>query len=126
MQTERWRELVSRKVGIIKAIEPQGRGSDEPFPPYLYVATLSHFDFRNAEKKDRVGAGKGRTEKEAIASAIGEAMERYCGFQWEPHRVFLAKWSDLQPAAIPAEDFVLYSERQYLSRNWPYTRWKED
>lgn len=126
MQAERWRELVSRKVGIIKQITPQGRGSDEPIPPYLYTATLSHFDFRNAEKADRVGAGKGRTEKEGIYSAIGEAMERYCGFQWNPDRICVAKWSDLQPAAIPAEDFVLYSEQQYLSKNWPYARWKKD
>jgi ribosomal protein S12 methylthiotransferase accessory factor len=126
MQTERWRELVSRKVGIIKEVAPQGRGSDEPFPPYLYIATLSHFDFRRAEKADRMGAGKGATEEEAISSAIGEAMERYCGFQCAADRIFLAKWSDLQAAAIPAEDFVLYSERQYLSKTWPYARWKKD
>jgi ribosomal protein S12 methylthiotransferase accessory factor len=118
--------LVSPKVGIIREIAPQGRGSDEPFPPYLYTATLSHFDFRTAEKADRVGAGKGRTEKEAIASAIGEAVERYCGFQWDYHRTFLAKWNDIQAAAIPAEDFVLYSEQQYLSKDWPYARWKKD
>jgi ribosomal protein S12 methylthiotransferase accessory factor len=126
MQAERWRELVSRKVGIIKQIAAQGRGSDEPFPPYLYTATLSHFDFRHAEKADRVGAGKGRTENEAVCSAIGEAMERYCGFQLNPERIFVAKWNDLQPAAIPAQDFVLYSERQYLSTGWPYARWKKD
>jgi ribosomal protein S12 methylthiotransferase accessory factor len=126
MQTERWMELVSRKVGIIKAVAAQGRGTDEPFPPYLYTATLAHFDFLKAEKGDRVGAGKGCTEQEAIASAMGEALERYCGFQWDPRRIVRAKWNDLQPAAIPAEDFVLYSDRQYLSKDWPHPRWKRD
>jgi len=126
MQAEKWKELVSHKVGIIKEIAPQGRGTDEPYPPYLYCATLSHFDFHRREKPDRVGAGKGFTEKEAISSAVGEAMERYCGFQWERNRIFPAKWSDLQPAAIPAEDFVLFSERQYLAKNWPYARWNKD
>lgn len=126
MLVEPWRKLVSPKVGVIRNLAPQVRGSDEPLPPYLYTATLSNFDFRNVDKTERVGAGKGRTEKEAVASAIGEAIERYCAFQWDPHRTFLAKWRDLRPAAIRPAEFVFYSEAQYGSSEWPYTPWRED
>lgn len=126
MPAERWRALVSPKVGVIRNIAPQLRGSDEPVPPYLYTATLSNFDFRNVDKTERVGAGKGTTQGEAIASAVGEAIERYCAFQWNPHRTFLAKWKDLRPAAIHPAECVLYSGQQYKSKNWAYTRWQED
>jgi ribosomal protein S12 methylthiotransferase accessory factor len=126
MPIELWRELVSPKVGIISSIAPQLRGSDEPVPPYLYTATLANFDFRQGEKTERIGAGKGLTEQEATISAVGEAIERYCAFQWDPDRTFLAKWADLRPAAIRPVECVLYSDRQYGLKNWPYTRWSED
>jgi len=126
MLIEPWRELVSSKVGVIRSIAPQLRGTDEPVPPYLYTATLSNFDFRKADKSERMGAGKGRTEQEAIASAIGEAIERYCAFQWDPDRTFLTKWKYLRPTAISPVECVLYSDRQYGSKDWPYTRWRDD
>jgi ribosomal protein S12 methylthiotransferase accessory factor len=126
MPVEQWRKLVSPKVGVIRNLAPQLRGSDEPVPPYLYTATLSNFDFRNADKAERVGAGKGHTEEEAMASAIGEAIERYCAFQWDSNRTFLAKWKDILPTAIHPGEFVLYSEQQYGSKDWPYMPWQED
>jgi len=87
---ERWRDLISPKFGVIRSIGPQARGGDEPSPPHLYTATLSNFDFRSADKSERISAGKGRTEAEAMVSAVGEAVERYCAFQWDPYRTFLA------------------------------------
>ena len=68
-------ELVSPKVGLIRAIAPQGRGADEPLPPYLYTATLSNFDFRVATKVERTAAGKGRTREEAIALAEESGLD---------------------------------------------------
>ena len=81
MSTNRLRDLVSPKVGLIRSLEPQPRGPLEPVPPYLAMAMLSHFDFRAAPMSERIGAGKGRTAEEADASAIGEAVERYCALQ---------------------------------------------
>lgn len=123
MLNDRLRELVSPRVGLIRAIAPQGRGADEPLPPYLYTATLSNFDFRVASKSDRMAAGKGITREEAIASAIGEATERYCAYHWDPERTILAKWADLNTRSISPQSCVLYSERQYATFDWPYARW---
>ena len=98
-----------------------------PTPPHLYTATLSNFDFHNVDKTERMGAGKGVTQKDAMASAIGEAIERYCAFQWNPHRTFLAKWNALSPSAsISPAELVLYSDDQYNAGRLPYTRWHED
>jgi ribosomal protein S12 methylthiotransferase accessory factor len=126
MPDDPWKALISPKVGVIRNVAPQLRGSEEPVPPYLYTATLSNFDFHNVEKTERIGAGKGSTQGDATASAIGEAIERYCAFQWDPYRTFLAKWSTLSPAAINPAEYVLYSDEQYNSGDLPYTRWRED
>lgn len=123
MKSERLRELISPKVGLIREIGPQGRGADEPMPPYLYTATLSNFDFRVASKVDRIAAGKGITREDAIASAIGEATERYCAYHWDPRRTYLAKWDDLKFRGISPQSCVLYAEDQYQTLDWPYARW---
>src|SRR3954452_7825087 len=117
MTARPWEELVSPKVGLVRSVSPQARGDEEPQPPYLYTATLSNFDFRNVDKTERLGAGKGRTQNEGMASAVGEAIERYCAFHWDPYRTFLARWKSLSPAAINPGEFVLYSDQQYHSKD---------
>jgi len=123
MINERMNELVSPRVGLIREIAPQGRGADEPMPPFLYTATLSNFDFRVASRSDRMAAGKGTTRDEAIASAIGEATERYCAYHWDPERTFLAKSVDITTRCITPQDCVLYCERQYATFEWPHPPW---
>ena len=123
--SERWRDLVSPRVGLVKDVAPQPRSSDEPFPPYLYVATLANFDFRQAERSERLGAGKGRTEEDAVASAIGEAIERYCAYQWDPARTFLARPSELPIPAVTPVECVLFAEAQYGGEHVHHPRWSE-
>lgn len=125
MLGDRWMELVSPKVGLIRTIAPQVRGSDEPLPPFLYTATLSNFDFRKADRAERMAAGKGRTKEEAIASAVGEAIERYCAYHWDPYRTFLATRQAVEQPVISPADCVLYSEQQYGMPGWQYQRWEE-
>ena len=73
MRDAPWEDLVSPRVGLITHLAPQIRGAEEPVPPYLYTATLAHFDFRSVKPQDRLHGGKGRTEREAKISALGEA-----------------------------------------------------
>jgi len=126
MYSEWWSDFVSPKVGIVRALSPQGRGNDEPVPPYLHTATLSNFDFRTADKTERIAAGKGRTEAEAISSAIAEAIERYCAYQWNPLRTFTAKWEAVRTAAISPAECVLYADTQYQAEDWRCVPWRED
>src|SRR5437660_1149528 len=71
-------ELVSPKVGVIRSLTKVARGVEEPNPPVMYQAVLSHFDYRMAPQVERSAAGKGRTDSEAIRAALGEAVEHYC------------------------------------------------
>jgi ribosomal protein S12 methylthiotransferase accessory factor len=116
-------DLVSARTGIIRSINRVQRGAEEPCPPMVYRAEVSHFDFRMAKAQDRAAAGKGATKEAAIRGAIGEAVERYCASQIDPGLTFTAAWSKISDQAISPLDFVLHSQRQYESSHFPYHRW---
>jgi ribosomal protein S12 methylthiotransferase accessory factor len=125
--TAAWFEdLVSDRVGIIRSLTPINSGVTEPAPPVFYQAILAHFDFRTARIEDRVGVGKGHTEADAKAGAVGEALERYCGAQPDLAALRRFAWNDRPSDAIRAEACVLYSDRQYARANFPYRRWQDD
>jgi ribosomal protein S12 methylthiotransferase accessory factor len=121
--TQRLLELVSPKVGVIRSLSKIVTGAEEPTPPIIYQATLSHFDYRKGEPAQRMNAGKGLTENEAVRGAIGEAIEHYCASLVNPEAIFLAPWSAVESAGIAPPECVLYSETQYARDNFPYHRW---
>ncbi|HST21162.1 MAG TPA: YcaO-like family protein [Blastocatellia bacterium] len=122
-QTARLLELVSPKVGIVNNLSRITRGAEEPVPPFIYQATLSHFDYRNPTSSERISAGKGIREVDAIRSAIGEAVERYCAAHFDNFISRIAPWADMEANAIAPPECVLYSPSQYARRDFPYHRW---
>lgn len=114
--------LVSKRCGLITDLAPQGRGPEEPCPPYLWNATLSHYNFYDTSPGKRLTGGKGRTETQAKLAAMGEAIERYSAIQWEHQRIRIGLASD---AAITPNDCVLYSSDQYAS-GMGYQPWSQD
>ena len=94
-------DLISPRTGIIRSLSRVSRGTEEPSPPVVCQSLVSQFDYRTANTTDRMTAGKGETEKEAMLGAIGEALERYCSYQENPSAVFRATAADLGKAAIP-------------------------
>jgi ribosomal protein S12 methylthiotransferase accessory factor len=116
-------ELVSPKVGVIRSLSPVARGAEEPDPPIIYQATLSHFDFRKAEAWERVAVGKGSSENEAIRGAIGEAIEHYCAAHFDTHKTRQALSIAVLPDAVTPAECVLYSDSQYAKRDFSYRRW---
>lgn len=115
--------LVSDRTGIIKNLSCVTRGIEEPNPPVIYQATLSHFDLRKTDEWERTACGKGQTASEAIARAIGEAVENYCAFHFDASRIRVAKWDAVEHEAIAPPEFVLYSTNQYERVGFPYQRW---
>ncbi len=63
-----------------------------------------------------MNAGKGTSDVQARASALCEGLERYSGvFRGDEPR-FPARQADLGSAAVPLNDCLLFSERQYRER----------
>ncbi len=119
-------DLLSARVGVIQAVTRQPRDRDEPPLVRIFSATLAHFAYRRLSASERVGGGKGVTDADARAGAIGEAVERYCAYQPDPYRIVTAAWADMAPPAVRPVDLVLYSDSQYQRPGFRYQRWTED
>ena len=100
--------LVSSRVGVIKEIQRIPKDVLEPELPFLYGALLSNFTYQKDTNRSFIsGAGKGLTPNEAKARALGEAVERYCGSQFDAENIVVAKYAELKDAINPL-DLVLY------------------
>ena len=119
-------DLVSPRVGVVQAVTRHPPSPGEPPMVHLAGATLANFGYRRLAASERMGGGKGLTAAAARAGAIGEAVERYCGYQPDPRRVFAAPWAEVEGAAVRPPELVLYSDSQYERPDWPHPRWSED
>ncbi len=121
-QLELLMKLVSPRTGLIRKLTRLSRNADEPNPPVIYQALLSHFNFRTATELERSGGGKGETETQSILSAIGEALERYCAHHYHPTWFLRAPFADISATALSPVECVMYSEEQYARAGFPYAR----
>ncbi len=125
-QVEGLLDLVSPRTGVIKSLTRVRRGADEPPGTVIYHAQLSNFDFKKTGSDERMTAGKGLTDSEAIGGAIGEAIERYCAYHPDSKRIVRAKRAGLDGPSIGPEDLVLYSAEQCGRPGFPYLQWNSD
>jgi ribosomal protein S12 methylthiotransferase accessory factor len=125
-QVEKLLELVSPRVGVVRSLTRVSRGVGEPSPPILYHAMLSNFDFKKAAEGERATAGKGVTDSDAMAGAIGEAIERYCAYHPAIGSIRRLRRRELDHPSISPPECVLYSSSQYARRGFPYAPWNEE
>lgn len=122
----RFQELVSPITGVVRDVRRVEIGSGSPV--HLYVAShagpaLSHPRARFYGVAGESGAGgKGLTDLQAKASALGEAIERTSGvFQGDEVSV-RASYEQLADRAIHPNECMLFSDRQYRDRDHGRTR----
>ena len=115
---ERYRPQLSPVTGVVTSLVPAAR---TPTGLRVYVSgqnlSRQSGDLRQLRTGLRsVSCGKGRTDVQARASALGEAMERYSGvFQGDEARR-TASFTELGDAAVHPARTLLYSDRQYAER----------
>lgn len=108
---------VSPITGVVSSLRKHDTGSD-----LLHVYAANHpfgwhgGDLRSILRQlEPTSAGKGRTDVQARASAVGEALERYSGmFTGREERV--AARLDELPSAVHPQDLLQVSEHQYATR----------
>ncbi len=112
----RFRKHVSPLTGVVSRLERID--VDLPLNTNFYAVHNFSAPARNVQEL-RIGLGggsfgKGSTAEQGEASALMEAIERYCGvFQGDEIRT-LRRFTDFAPGeAIPPNDVLLFSEAQY-------------
>jgi ribosomal protein S12 methylthiotransferase accessory factor len=117
---------VDPRVGIVKALRPVIKGIVDPHPPYIVEADPANYMYATAAHAALASAGKGRTLREAMVGAVGEALERYCAYWIDPNRQHRDTYKGLGPRAIDPSDFVLYSPAQYRQPHFPFAPYSGD
>jgi len=103
--------LVSRRVGIIRAVGPGVTYAQDPgiFSAGTISSQLS-LSQRIANPSKAGGAGE--TLEVSLAAAIGEAVERYGMLFYDKSRMILAAYRDLGEPAVPPDLLRLHSREQ--------------
>jgi ribosomal protein S12 methylthiotransferase accessory factor len=120
--------LTDNVCGVVQEIaiyEPNR--TDEPRVPICTSAKAFIREYyRDGADISVGGEGKGLTIARALASAIGEAIERYSAKLWSTATLRRASSSELGSLAFDPRQLVLYEESQYSSSEFRYCRFDPD
>jgi ribosomal protein S12 methylthiotransferase accessory factor len=112
--------LVSPRCGVIRALEPVPKGPREPASPYLFSTRIAnHRLVEQWGPDDGVCSGKGLTLRDARASALGEAVERYSAAYPPTDDLVYSTRDGLGAPSLDPAELVLYRREQYSEL--PYT-----
>ena len=121
---KRYSHHISPITGIVDGIEPIGNLPQQIALAQFHVWTAGHnfaFQFKNlrafAENMRSRSAGKGMTSEQARAGALAEALERYSAIFHGDEPRKRASFRKLGAAAIHPNACMLFSDRQYKSRD---------
>jgi ribosomal protein S12 methylthiotransferase accessory factor len=104
--------FVGRRAGMMK----------EPLPTFLSAQLPDLFIFNISD----LGSGAALTEEEALICTIGEAIERYSSFNFEIEDEVVSAYRALGGEAVHPSHFALFSESQYRTDSFPFTRFTEE
>lgn len=120
-ETARLDRLIGSKTGLINEVRFENRSRDIESVVYAEVDPADIGDRRSLGDvpPDLGAAGKGKTQTEAMYSAVGEFVERYCTFRRIPRdAIRTASYEDLVEEGARVVDFdyfTHYTESQYRS-----------
>jgi len=115
---ELWDHLVDPKVGIVRAVAEFPIDDDDPnFFHYLSRACdASPF---TGVRNFGYNGGVSTVRHVAVAKAIGEAVERYCGAIYDRRSLTYASYAELGHLATNPDDYALYRTDQLNQDSFP-------
>lgn len=116
---------VGRRAGIIQYLL-QGESEVDDFGMFKYYASLTHTSrFAPVESSRKTGSGAITWQRARVAAA-GEALERYCLGLWHTDNLIQASYSEVCEHAIVPESLILFSDRQYATPGFTFSRFSHD
>lgn len=106
--------LLDSRFGVVRMLveEPREPGSPEFF--HYYAETCRTETFGGQENFMR-GGGASVSREGAMAKALGEAIERYCGALYSRRACPLTSFDDAPFPCVDPSAFALYRDDQYAS-----------
>ena len=112
--------LISSKVGLIKSIGNGIRRAQDPATFAMGVAPSDLSQYSEILNAAKAGGG-GESLEMALASTIGEAVERYCMLFYDKSTMVSGSYRELGDDAVHPELLRLYS-RDQVERKGPNVR----
>ncbi|MDP3890296.1 YcaO-like family protein [Nocardioides sp.] len=124
-----WDLLVDARTGVITGTEHYGNPDEWPRDFRLVTGSVADVGFDRPWHADRLSTGTayGSLER-ATVSALGEAVERYCG-NFVPGGLVRASWRQLTAegfAAVDPASMCLFSPEQYALPGFPFVPFGRD
>ena len=111
--------LLDPVCGIIRAIIPNMAEQGDP-SIYAYGAVASMASSLDAPPVISRAGGAWFESDRAIASTIGEAVERYCAAYYDPEELVFATYEEVAADAVNPSKFGFFSKRQYERAGFPF------
>lgn len=121
--------MVDPRLGIVRRVAPVPLQPGEP-PLFVLAAhgTRPKYFIRNAPIPDRradyslPANGVAFDAEQALWRVLGEACERYAAGIYAEHRLITASRYQVGSRALPIEELILFSDRQYAREGFSFAR----
>lgn len=121
--------LVDPRFGVVLRLHPKQLETDEPTALMSFHGSVNNSRKLGQWYGDRISLGTSfNNPLAARRAAIGEAVERYCG-NFVPDTLRKASYDELRAKgeqAVDPEELLLYSDRQYEAKGFPFVRFTRD
>jgi ribosomal protein S12 methylthiotransferase accessory factor len=116
---------VSIRTGIIKRIAEVKLHHYDP-EVFSYASIMTDTSKYSPHKCSTRNGGAGLTQEEGLMATIGEGIERYCCNFYYENDLFYGTYNEYKNKAVNPSDWILYSDLQYNSRNFPFKKFDEN
>lgn len=111
--------LLDPYVGLIHAVDWHPLQSHDP--QFFHCnATIADVSRITGWEANELGGGTGLIAEEALAKAIGEAVERYCIDMYAPEEVTIKSFAEIAEWAFDPRRCALFHEEQYATPGFPF------
>ena len=117
--------LLDRSVGLIQSLDWYKPRYNEPQFIHCH-ATMPDLSRLTGGIGSRSTGGTALTEDVALAKAIGESVERYCGELFDEDQIIYSSYRKIKDQAIDPRRFVLFHPDQYSDTGFAYNRITDD
>ena len=112
---------ISARTGIVRRLVEVPFHHDDPLI-YCYAAEISDTSKFSSHRCSTRSGGAGLTRRAAMASAVGESLERYCCNFYDRALLRVGCFEDFPAQAVDPSAWALFSEQQYESESFPFPR----
>ncbi|MBM4256624.1 MAG: hypothetical protein FJ147_12105 [Deltaproteobacteria bacterium] len=116
--------LVDDRVGIVRYVQDARREAGVP-DFFHYFARACSTQALSLQTNFSAAGGAAATRERAIAKAVGEAVERYCGALFSVEDLPLESVESAPFPCVSPDAFALYSVEQYESPGFPWVPFDE-